>query len=412
MTKKPQRKVPEVRFKGFTDDWEQRKFGSLFTKDKERNKGKQFNYSQTLSVSKMTLNRKGNGASSTSLTNYKVLRLGDVAFEGHSNSNFSYGRFVVNDNQNGIISPRFAALRPTKQIDINYWKNYLHNESIMKYVLVKSTKSGTMMNELVYSDLYRQKINVPNKEEQYKIGKLLQLLESFIDLQQEKLRQIKLLKKALLQKMFADKNNRQPILRFLGFYDDWALRKLGEFADVIDPHPSHRAPKATNRGIPFIGIGDVDTDGYINNKNVRIVAEDNYDIDQERYNLNKPSLAISRVASVGKVVHLRNDIGKYVISPTLSIVQTDDKSNLDYLFNYLSSKGFQQRFKSLSSGSTRQSVGIKDLRLINIFLPDRSTELKKINDTYEFVNNLLVLQQRKLRMFQLLKKFLLSQLFI
>ena len=134
-----------------------------------------------------------------SLANYKVLRLGDVAFEGHPNKQFSYGRFVVNDNADGIMSPRFATIRPIKAININYWKNYLHNENIMKYVLVKSTKAGTMMNELVYSDLYKQVLKVPNITEQVKIGNLLQKIEIIITLQQRKLKQLKQLKKAILQ---------------------------------------------------------------------------------------------------------------------------------------------------------------------------------------------------------------------
>ena len=199
MDKKPERLVPEVRFKGFTDDWEQRKLGTLFQKNIERNDDEKFNYNQTLSVSTMTFKPNGNGASAKSLANYKVLRLGDVAFEGHPNKQFSYGRFVVNDNADGIMSPRFATIRPIKAININYWKNYLHNENIMKYVLVKSTKAGTMMNELVYSDLYKQVLKVPNITEQVKIGNLLQKIEIIITLQQRKLEQLKLLKKAILQ---------------------------------------------------------------------------------------------------------------------------------------------------------------------------------------------------------------------
>ena len=199
MDKKPEKLVPEVRFKGFTDDWEQRKLGTLFQKNIERNDDEKFNYNQTLSVSTMTFKPNGNGASAKSLANYKVLRLGDVAFEGHPNKQFSYGRFVVNDNADGIMSPRFATIRPIKAININYWKNYLHNENIMKYVLVKSTKAGTMMNELVYSDLYKQVLKVPNITEQVKIGNLLQKIEIIITLQQRKLEQLKLLKKAILQ---------------------------------------------------------------------------------------------------------------------------------------------------------------------------------------------------------------------
>lgn len=186
MIKEQNKKAPNLRFKGFTNDWEQRKLGELFQKNTERNNKERFHYNQTLSVSTMTFKSSGNGASVSSLTKYKILRLGDVAFEGHHNKEFSYGRFVVNDNADGIMSPRFAALRPIKPINIDYWKNYLHNENIMKYVLVKSTKAGTMMNELVYNDLYKQIIKVPNVTEQVKIGASLQKINNIITLQQRK----------------------------------------------------------------------------------------------------------------------------------------------------------------------------------------------------------------------------------
>ena len=233
MDKKPEKLVPEVRFKGFTDDWEQHKLGILFQKNIERNDNEKFNYNQTLSVSTMTFKPTGNGASAKSLANYKVLRLGDVAFEGHSNKQFSYGRFVVNDNADGIMSPRFATIRPIKAININYWKNYLHNENIMKYVLVKSTKAGTMMNELVYSDLYKQVLKVPNITEQVKIGNLLQKIEIIITLQQRKLEQLKRLKKAMLQQLFANNNSKQPNLRFKNFKGDWEQCKLGELIESL-----------------------------------------------------------------------------------------------------------------------------------------------------------------------------------
>lgn len=170
----------------------------------------------------MTFKPTGNGASAKSLANYKVLRLGDVAFEGHSNKQFSYGRFVVNDNADGIMSPRFATIRPIKAININYWKNYLHNENIMKYVLVKSTKAGTMMNELVYSDLYKQVLKVPNITEQVKIGNLLQKIEIIITLQQRKLELLSQLKQGLIQQNILN----QALLNSSSSWPSYKLKDL------------------------------------------------------------------------------------------------------------------------------------------------------------------------------------------
>ncbi|RGJ32370.1 restriction endonuclease subunit S, partial [Bifidobacterium adolescentis] len=107
----------------------------------------------------MTFNSAGNGADDSSLPNYKRLRLGDIAFEGHTNKEFAYGRFVLNDAGNGIMSPRFTCLRP---------------------ILVNSTKSGTMMNELVVEDFLKQEILVPSLPEQRRIGAFFDRLDSLI----------------------------------------------------------------------------------------------------------------------------------------------------------------------------------------------------------------------------------------
>ncbi|WP_259319057.1 restriction endonuclease subunit S, partial [Bifidobacterium adolescentis] len=149
---------PEIRFAGFTDPWEQRKLGELYQKNDERNTDG-LGSERTLSVASMTFNSAGNGADDSSLPNYKRLRLGDIAFEGHTNKEFAYGRFVLNDAGNGIMSPRFTCLRP---------------------ILVNSTKSGTMMNELVVEDFLKQEILVPSLPEQRRIGAFFDRLDSLI----------------------------------------------------------------------------------------------------------------------------------------------------------------------------------------------------------------------------------------
>ena len=160
--------VPEVRFKGFTDDWELRKLGTLYKINRERNLIG-ITKDKTISISSMSFNASGNNANISSIPNYKVLRIGDLAYEGHTNRSFSFGRFVLNDIGTGIMSPRFSSLRPIKNMNVNYWKHYIHYEPIMKYILVKSTKRGTMMNELVPNDLFKQQIHVPSDMEQNKI---------------------------------------------------------------------------------------------------------------------------------------------------------------------------------------------------------------------------------------------------
>ena len=190
--------VPEIRFKGFTDPWEQRKADSLFEPLAERNDDL-LPYSKTLSVATMTYKEVGNGAADSSLANYKRLRLGDIAFEGHTSKEFRYGRFVLNDAGDGIMSPRFSALRPVSELPIQFWKHYIHYEPIMERLLVNCTKAGTMMNELVVPEFLRESLLVPSTGEQMQIGQFFTTIDTLIILHQRKLEEEKRKKKALMQ---------------------------------------------------------------------------------------------------------------------------------------------------------------------------------------------------------------------
>jgi len=192
---------PEIRFSGFTDPWEQRKLGELYQKNDERNTDG-LGSERTLSVASMTFNSTGNGADESSLPSYKRLRLGDIAFEGHANKEFAYGRFVLNDAGNGIMSPRFTCLRPIVEQEYSFWKYFIHSEEVMRPILVNSTKSGTMMNELVVKDFLEQEILVPSLPEQRQIGAFFDRLDSLITLHQRKLELLRNIKKSMLDKMF------------------------------------------------------------------------------------------------------------------------------------------------------------------------------------------------------------------
>ena len=175
--------------------------GEIYENNTERNTH-EIGYDKTISIATMIYKSDGNGASLKSLSNYKVLRMGDIAFEGHTNKQFRYGRFIVNDIGIGIMSPRFAALRPKRKMPISFWKYYIHYEPIMRNVLVNATKAGTMMNELVVSEFLNQTIFAPSLEEQTVIGNFFKQLDDTIALHQREVEKYKKIKQAYLEKMF------------------------------------------------------------------------------------------------------------------------------------------------------------------------------------------------------------------
>ena len=221
--------------------WEQRKFSDIYQKNDERNNG-QFGWNKTISTSTMTFNEIGNGAADSSIDNYKVLRIGDIAFEGHTNKEFRYGRFVLNDIGDGIMSPRFATLRPIIKQDFSFWKHYIHNERIMRKKLVRSTKAGTMMNELVIDDLMEQLILVPSLQEQKKIGAFFGGLNHLITLHQSKLFE----------------HNKKKTCQFM---ISWEQRKLGDISTSYSGGtPTAGKDEYYGGTIPFIRSGEISSD--------------------------------------------------------------------------------------------------------------------------------------------------------
>jgi type I restriction enzyme, S subunit len=159
----------------------------------------------------------------------------------------------------------------------------------------------------------------------------------------------------------------------LRFKKGWVEKKLEDIADVIDPHPSHRAPAEVPNGIPFIGIGDIGENGEFIGSKVRTVDEKVFDEHQKRYNLDDELIGLGRVASIGKVVKIKKTALKYVISPTLGVIRgTNVKRN--YLLYALNSKAVTDQFARIMSGSTRSSVGMVVLRKLKIALPIEEAE--------------------------------------
>ena len=194
--------VPEVRFPGFTDAWEQRKLGEEFKKVNERNNG-EFGKDRWISVAKMYFQDPDKVTSNNIDTRTYVMRLGDIAFEGHPNNEFKFGRFVANDIGDGVVSELFPIYRHIRDYDNNYWKYAIHLERIMGPIFAKSiTSSGNSSNKLAPKDLLRQSIFLPHLDEQKQIGYFFKQFDSLIALHQRKLEHLELMKKGLLQQMF------------------------------------------------------------------------------------------------------------------------------------------------------------------------------------------------------------------
>jgi type I restriction enzyme S subunit len=373
--------VPQIRFAGFTDPWEQRKLGELYQKNDERNTDG-LGSERTLSVASMTFNSTGNGADESSLPNYKRLQLGDIAFEGHANKEFAYGRFVLNDAGNGIMSPRFTCLRPIVEQEYSFWKYFIHSEKVMRPILVNSTKSGTMMNELVVEDFLEQEILVPSLPEQHQIGAFFNHLDSLITLHQRKYDKLCVLKKSMLDKMFPKGGSLYPEIRFAGFTDPWEQRKLGELFEEHSEKDRDDLPALTI----IQGGGTVHRDE--SNRNLQF---------------DRNSLSNYKVVDTGDfIVHLRSFEGGLekatccgLVSPAYHIFRGKNVDS-DFYYLYFRSKRF------IDADLKPHVYGIRDGRSIDIegmktiFIPwTNLAEQRRIGAFFDHLDSLITLHQRK-----------------
>ena len=194
--------VPEIRFKGFTEAWEQRKFYELYEKVSRKN-DLTYGKNDIISVANMYFKSDSYITDESYLLTYNIFELGDIAFEGNKSKNYAHGRFVENTIGNGIVSHVFDVFRPImKPYDLLFWKYAINNEKLMGNILLRSTKASTMMTNLVANDFLQEEFSVPTYAEQKKIGAFFQQLDNLITLHQRELEKLKNLKKACLEKMF------------------------------------------------------------------------------------------------------------------------------------------------------------------------------------------------------------------
>lgn len=194
--------VPKVRFGEFTGNWNQKKLGEIYEKSLNKNKNLEYGKENIISVSKMKFKDNSSTSNDNYMKTYNILKENEIAFEGNKSKDYKYGRFVLNDIGDGIVSHVFIVMKPKIEIPTFFIKEYINNENVMQKILLFSTTSTLMMTSLNSSEFLKQKLRLPSFDEQVKIGEFFKHLDETIDINQKKLKTYQELKKAMLQKMF------------------------------------------------------------------------------------------------------------------------------------------------------------------------------------------------------------------
>ena len=411
---KEKRRVPKLRFPGFTEDWEQRKFSDLYEKISEKN-DLSYSLDKIISVANMYYKSDAKVSNEEYLKTYNIFRYGEIAFEGNKSKDFAYGRFVENTIGDGIISHVFEVFRPISKYDIYFWKYYINYEPIMGKVLSRCTKKTTMMTNLVAKDFLKETVLVPTLAEQKQIGTLLNALDKSITLHQRKLDNLKLKKKALLQKLFPKNGERYPELRFPGFTDAWEQRKLGDF---------YTFKNGLNKEKVYFGYGDSIvnfTDVFHNRQIYSSTLKGKVFVNKkelENFKVKEGDLFFTRTSEtideIGFPAVVMEPMERVVFSGFVLRGRAEKNDPLVNIFkSYIFfTDNFRSEMKKKSSMTTRALTSGTALKEMYFSYPKDLEEQTKIGEILLRLDNVITLHQRKLDHLQLQKKALLQQMFV
>ena len=396
------RKSPNIRFKGFTDDWEQRKLGEVFNEYSEKNHKDlplltiiQGNGTirRDESDRKMQYDKK-------SLSNYKMVKKDD--FIVHLRS-FEGG--LEKSNITGIISPAYHTLHG-ENTDSRFYYAYFRSHNFINIKLkphVYGVRDGRSI------DMTGMKIiNIPFTiiNEQNKIGELIESFDNLITIHQCKLELLKDTKKSMLQKMFPKDGETVPEIRFEGFTDNWEQRKLGETADIISGGtPSTNNSDYWDGDINWYSPAEIGDEIYVYESQRKITSLGLEKSSAKILPADKTILFSSR-AGIGTMAILKAPAATNQGFQSLVI-----KNSYDTYFVYSMGSLIKQYAEKVASGSTFLEISGKTLGNMDILLPS-CDEQEKIGGMFLKIDNLITLHQRELDLLKDLKKSMLKQMFI
>ena len=417
MIKEQNKKAPNLRFKGFTNDWEQRKLGEVSDRVLRRNKNLESKLPLTISaqdglVDQTTYFHKQ--VASKQLLNYLLLLKGEFAYNKSYSVGFPYGTVKRLDRYDkGVLSTLYLAFNP-KNIYSDFLKHYYDTDKWyheIYQISAEGARNHGLLN-ITATDFFNTKVNIPsNCNEQIKVAKFFNCLARIITLQQRKLDLLKQLKTGLLQKMFANKDTKQPALRFNGFSGNWEQRKLGDLMNVTSVKRIHQSDWQSE-GIPFYRARDI----VALNKGKEI-SEPLY-ISREKYEeyskisgkVKYNDLLVTGVGTIG-IPFLVRKAPLYFKDGNIIWFQNNEKINGYFLYSSFLTNNVQDYIKSSTGVGTVPTYTIKSGKETPIKYPN-TNEQDKIAVTIEKVSYLITLHKNNLNRLGLLKKSLLQKMFV
>ena len=398
---------PEIRFPGFTEDWEQRELSDISTKVQTKNKDREFTETLTNSAEFGIISQNDffdkEISNKNNIDGYYVVKPNDFVYNPRISNFAPVGPIKRNKlGRTGVMSPLYYVFS-TNNIDNQYLETYFSTSYWHKFMKLNGD-SGARADRFAIRDsvFVKMPIPYPSREEQEKIGQFFEVLSNAIDLQQRKLDLLKETKKGFLQKMFPKNGAKVPEIRFPGFTEDWEQRKAKE---LFIPKAEKNQPE-----LPVLSV--TQDHGVVYREQVGIDIK--YD---------KATLKNYKVIHQGDfVISLRSFQGGFelsdklgITSPAYTIFVPKNMDSQDNLFWKTKFKTFTfiESLKTVTFGiRDGKSISFSEFGDLKLFFPKNIEEQQKIGNFFKQLDDTITLHQRKLDLLKETKKGFLQKMFV
>lgn len=410
-------KVPKIRFKGFSGDWEQRKLGDIAGSFEYglNAAAKEFD-GQNKYIRITDIDDTTHEFLQTDLTspdtnmyladNYRLSK-GDILF---ARTGASVGKTYIYKETDGLAY--YAGFLIRARIKEKYDPKFVFQNTLTpayeNYIRITSQRSGQPgVNAQEYAEY---ELMVPSLPEQRKIGAVLQDVDNLITLHQSKLDKLKIIKKSMLENCFPKNGENVPKFRFSGFTGDWEQRKLGELGKARSGIGFPDAEQGGKEGVPFYKVSDMNNVG---NEHEMVAANNHVTREQIARKGWKPIDEVPAIffAKVGAAVLLnRKRLCRFpFLLDNNTMAYSIDGSALDADFAITLFDTID--LTSLVQVGALPSYNSGDVENIDVVIPKMS-EQRKIGAYFKRIDSLITLHQSKLDKLKVIKKTLLESMFV
>ncbi len=390
---------PEIRFPGFTEDWEERKLGELT----ESFDGKRVPIDSDLRIS-----GKYPYYGATGIIDY----VDDYIFNGEY-------VLLAEDGANIIMRNYPVAYLTQGKFWLNNHAHIMRMRNGSNYFLVqvlekidyKKYNTGTAQPKLNSKIVKNIELKIPHIEEQQQIGNFFKQLDDIIALHQRKLDLLKETKKGFLQKMFPKNGAKVPEIRFPGFTEDWEERKLGGIGKTYTG--------LTGKSKEDFGHGDAKFVTYMNvfqNPKATLEQLENVEIDPRQNEVKKGDVFFTTSSETPEEVGMSSvwthDINNIYLNSFTFAYRPTIKFDLDYLAFMLRSQSVRKKIIYLAQGISRYNISKTKMMDISVPIPVNFEEQQKIGAFFKQLDDTIALHQRKLDLLKETKKGFLQKMFV